>query len=77
MPGSELYDINANQLRDGVKWPHSAVDAAILIVVHLFASSCQAKRQQWGRLQREFVYSHVIAPNSIATQFRPPQAFSA
>ena len=28
-----------------------------------------AERQQWGRLQREFVYSRVIAPNSIATQF--------
>ena len=39
MPGSELCDINGNQLRDGAKWPHKAVDAAILIVVHLFASS--------------------------------------
>jgi hypothetical protein len=68
VPGSELYDINGNQLRDGAKWPHKAVDAAILIVVHLFASSCRPNASN-ERLQREFVYSRVIAPNSIATQF--------
>jgi hypothetical protein len=28
-----------------------------------------SERHQWRRLQREFVYSRVIAPNSIATQF--------
>jgi hypothetical protein len=28
-----------------------------------------AERQQWERLQGEFVYSRAIAPNSIATQF--------
>src|SRR5690242_6996394 len=27
------------------------------------------RRRHWGRLQREFVYSRAIAPNSIATQF--------
>ena len=48
MPGSELYDINANQLRDGVKWPHSAVDAAILIVVHLFVSFCRPNATNGG-----------------------------
>jgi hypothetical protein len=41
VPGSELCDISGNQLRDGAKWPHKAVDATILIVVHLFASSCR------------------------------------
>jgi hypothetical protein len=43
VPGSELYDINGNQLRDAAKWPHKAVDIAILSVVHLFASSCRPK----------------------------------
>jgi hypothetical protein len=32
----------------GAKWPHSAVDAAILIVVHLFASSCRPNASNGG-----------------------------
>jgi hypothetical protein len=43
-----LYDINGNQLRDGAKWPHWAADAAILIVVHLFASSCRPNATNGG-----------------------------
>jgi hypothetical protein len=46
--GSELYDINGNQLRDASKWPHKAVNAAILIVVHLFASSCRPNATNGG-----------------------------
>jgi hypothetical protein len=40
-----LYDINGNQLRDGGE---IAVDAAILIVVHLFASSCRPNASNGG-----------------------------